>query len=164
MQQDESVRIQSIHYCSVLAFMCMRVCMCACASQRIWSGFSRSVIISTVTEKECVCWKTAAKLSKQIGLLLCLGSDIRTHLDRRLWFWFWMALVFILPKCQKCVTQICYCKDLWLIVFHYSKLCKKWTHYVDLCKMDFSEVYNQIYQSKATRYMLPSPHKFEPIH
>lgn len=33
-------------------------------AKRIWSGFSRSVILSTVTQKECVCWKRAARLSK----------------------------------------------------------------------------------------------------
>lgn len=52
----------SIHSLLQLAGFCM------CASQKIWSGFSRSVILSTVTQKECVCWKTAAKLSKQIGI------------------------------------------------------------------------------------------------
>lgn len=137
--QDESVRIQSVHYRSTLAFMCV------CASQRIWSGFSRSVIISTVTEKECVCWKTAAKLSKQIGFLLCLGSDTGTHLDVRPRFWFWMGFVFILPKCQKCVMQICYCKDVCYIFFHYSKLCIKWT----LCGLKWTSVKYTIKYSRV---------------
>lgn len=56
-------------------------------SWRVWSGFSRSVIISRVTEKECVCRKAAAKLSKQIGFLLCLGPGI-------------LSFVFLL-KCQE---------------------------------------------------------------
>ncbi len=86
--------------------------MCVCASQRIWSGFSRSVIISTVTEKECVCWKTAVQLSKQIGFLLCLGSDTQTHFNGRLWFWFSMGFVFIFQSvrnvwCGFATVKIC---------------------------------------------------------
>lgn len=44
------------------------------------------------------------------------------------------GLVFVLFKCQKCVMQDCYCEDL--ITFHYSKLCIKWTQYVDFLDME----------------------------
>lgn len=39
----------------------------------IWFSFSRSVILSIVIQKECVWWKSAAKLSKQIGFPIVSG-------------------------------------------------------------------------------------------
>lgn len=86
-------------------------------SSRIWSGFIRSVIISTVTEKECVCWKAAAKLSKQIGFLLCLGSHTRTH---SVWLEFNEFCVYFAPMSE--IAPICYCVFLSVIQYYMSQL------------------------------------------
>lgn len=79
--------------------VCVFVCEYVCKSQRIWFGFSRSVILSTVIEKECVCWKSAAKLSKQIGFPLCLGPvcfNGNFCLNGfTLWFVIWIATRFV---------------------------------------------------------------------
>lgn len=84
-----------------LAFV--RVCVWVCSkSQRIWFSFSRSVILSTVIEKECVCWKSAAKLSKQIGFPLCLGPATWVRFNGNLclngftvWFVMWISTRFV---------------------------------------------------------------------
>lgn len=65
----------------------MHVCACVCVTRPrpgslvIRSGlvFSCTVIISTVTEKKCVCCKSADKLSKQISLVSGSLSMVPFH-------------------------------------------------------------------------------------
>lgn len=92
----------SINFSHWILSECVCVCVSVCKSQSIWFAFSRSVILSAVIEKECVCWKSAAKLSKQIGFPLCLGPATQVCFNGNLclngftlWFAMWISTRFV---------------------------------------------------------------------